>query len=139
MPPARKPSSTTAQASNVRGIMCGMGTVDARGDQHPHPRRRDVGADHARSRPARERRLPRRDQPRTIPEFSADLLLVDTSFGGDVVLDEPLFRALPAAQASQVIEFDSNALTDTHYPGVIAIAEFLIDQIGALDLRTDLV
>ncbi|HWM22933.1 MAG TPA: hypothetical protein VNO51_24790 [Ilumatobacteraceae bacterium] len=74
-----------------------------------------------------------------IPEFSADLILVDTSFGGDVVLDEPLFRALPAAQASQVIEFDSNALTDTHYPGVIAIAEFLIDQIGALDLRTDLV
>lgn len=74
-----------------------------------------------------------------LPEFSADLVMVDVSFGGEVILDHPLFKALPATGAGQVIEFDTSELTDTHYPGTVAIARYLTEQVAAMDLRTDLV
>jgi ABC-type Fe3+-hydroxamate transport system substrate-binding protein len=73
-----------------------------------------------------------------IPEFSADLLLVDTAFGGGRILRNPLFEALPAARVGQVIELDSR-LAAGHYPGYLAIARELIERVGAMDLRTDLV
>ena len=38
-----------------------------------------------------------------------------------------------------MIEFDSTELTDTHYPGVIAITKYLTEQTSARTLRTDLV
>ena len=74
-----------------------------------------------------------------IPEFSADLILIEVSYGGDAMFEHPLFAALPAVAAGQVIEFDSTELTDTHYPGVIAITKYLTEQISARTLRTDLV
>lgn len=74
-----------------------------------------------------------------IPEMSADLVLVETSFGAGEIMDHPLFRALPAAQAGQVIEIDSSLLSDLHYPGLIAMTRYLTDQISAMDLRSDLV
>jgi hypothetical protein len=117
----------------------GVGPVDPRRDEPTDQGRRVVGTTHG------EADLPKHGgyissiSEERIPEFSADLVLVDTSYGGDAILRHPLFRALPAAQAGQVIEFDSSELTDTHYPGVITIAEFLIEQIEAMDLETDLV
>jgi iron complex transport system substrate-binding protein len=73
-----------------------------------------------------------------IPEFSADLLLVDTAFGGDRILQHPLFRALPAAKAGQIVELDTS-LAAGHYPGYIAFAQSLTERVGAMELRTDLV
>lgn len=69
-----------------------------------------------------------------IPEFSADLLLVDTAFGGGRILRHPLFRALPAAREGQGVQRGGG-----HYPACTAIARSLAERGGAMDLRTDLV
>lgn len=73
-----------------------------------------------------------------LPELSADPVMVDVSYEGEAILDHPLFQALPAAAAGQVVEFDTSELTDTYHPGTIAIARYLKEQV-AMDIDTALV
>jgi iron complex transport system substrate-binding protein len=70
-------------------------------------------------------------------DFSADLIVVQT-FEPEL-LSESLFQQLPAVQAGQVVEVDTDLL-GAHYPNYIAVAEALRDGLRLLgDIRTDIV
>jgi iron complex transport system substrate-binding protein len=72
-----------------------------------------------------------------LPEFEADLVLVKTAFTPEIV-DDPLFRALTAVRAGQVVELGEED-AGTHYPNYIFVAEVLLDQLRGMELRTDIV
>jgi len=73
-----------------------------------------------------------------IPEFSADIVLVDTSYLGKDVLSQPLFKQLPAARAGQIVEIDSS-MSAAHLPGYVAFVRSMITWLDGRTLRTDLV
>ena len=72
-----------------------------------------------------------------LAEFSADLVLVQTAYEAEI-LEDPLFQALPAVRAGQVIEL-SEPFAGTHYPNYRYVVGLLRDTLAGLDLRTDLV
>jgi iron complex transport system substrate-binding protein len=73
-----------------------------------------------------------------IPEFSADIVMVDTSFGGAELLKNPIFQRLPAARAGQVVEIESS-VSAVHFPGYVTFTKKMLEWMAGRDLRTDLV
>jgi iron complex transport system substrate-binding protein len=72
-----------------------------------------------------------------LPEFSADLIVVQTAYGAEI-LDDPLYQALPAVQRGQVIEM-AEPTAGSHFTNYRYVAGLLIDVLQSMTIDTTIV